>query len=676
MHHIAQVRQPDEEDTLFAGHVDGARIGCGGQSVAMIRRISTKLLLAVLAAVVLPFLGFTLFVTSTMAERLSRDVVVFSLESLAADLAGRIDRRIEQFRGDVRFLASVDYNAWAIEERDNRPEERTFRPLLEGNLDAAVQVKRSFDLFLLVDYSGRLVASNRLDSNGRPLPAQTLQALAQRSFANEAWFLDAFRGSFHAQDWHRSDLLGEPDATAPAGATDHHIGFACPVYSDVQLDQVVGVLYGLVSWSAIQDDVEQPVLKSYFQGLVGERGYSSAYAWVWAADADTILAHDDPKLYGERVSGPRIDLPQMVAAARAAERGLYPEYTFRGQRKTAAFMHTAPPERGGFDWVVGVGIDNEDIFRAVRELQSLLLKSTLAVLCVAVLLTMVVARRTTAPILSLHAQTQRVAAGDLDAHVEVESSDELGELAAAFNRMTADLKLSREREIKAQKDAAWREMARQIAHDIKNPLTPIQLSVDLLKRAHDEQSPQFEALFERTIDTVRRQVAHLRDIASDFHALTGVAQARPERVELGALCDDVLGLNAAWAEERGVQVTRAGAGGFVRADPGLLRRVLMNLVSNALEAMPDGGALDVRVERVGARVRLEVTDSGAGVPQDVRARLFEPYFTTRTSGTGLGLAIAKRVVEDAGGGIALEPARPGPGTVARVELPADDGDAA
>ena len=647
----------------------------------MIRRISTKLLLAVLAAVVLPFLGFALFVNSAMAGRLSRDVVVFSLESLAADLAGNIDGEVEQLRGDVRYLAELTLNAWAISEfdaeRQGGARERTFRDLLDSSLDDAVRLKGAFDLFLLVDYSGATVAHSRLDRNGSRLPEDVLARLESRSFLSEPWFYEAMKnGRSYGQDWHRSDLLRTSPAGASADASDYHIAFAEPVYSDVELTQEIGVFYGLVSWSVIQEKVQQPQLKSYFQGWVGEQGDSSAYAWVWASDADTILAHDDPTLYGERVSGPRIDLPQMVEAARSAERGLYPEYTFRGQRKTAAFVHTAPPARGGFDWVVGVGIDNEDVFRGVQQLQDLLFKATLAVLLVSVLLTMIVARRATAPIVALRAQARRVAEGDLDAHVEVRGHDELAELAADFNRMTGELARGREREIKAEKDAAWREMARQIAHDIKNPLTPIQLSIDLLKRAHDDQSPQFEAIFERTVDTVRRQVAHLREIASDFHALTGVAQARPQRVELGALCDDVLGLNAAWADERGVRVTRRGAGGAARVDPGLLRRVLMNLVSNALEAMPEGGTLDVLVERRGASVHVELTDSGSGVPEDVHARLFEPYFTTRTSGTGLGLAIAKRVIEDAGGRIALEPARPGPGTLARFELPADDGERA
>jgi hypothetical protein len=321
----------------------------------MIRRISTKLLLAVLAAVVLPFVGFALFVDTTMAERLSRDVVLFSLKSLAADLAGRIDRQIEQFRGDVRYLAGLNLGAWAIDELDRTPDETTFRDLLVSSLDNAVEIKHDFELFLLVDYQGRLVASNRHDGSGRPLSVEVLAALERRDFSGEPWFYEAFKlERFHAQDWHRSDLVQPPGADEAPESSDYHIAFACPVYSDVLIEQpagvfvqqATGVFYGLVSWKAIQEDVEEPVLKSYFQGLVGERGYSSAYAWVWASDADTIVAHDDVTLYGERVSGPRVGLPQMVEAARAEDWGLYPEYTFRGERKTAAFKHTAAPEQG------------------------------------------------------------------------------------------------------------------------------------------------------------------------------------------------------------------------------------------------------------------------------------------------------------------------------------------
>jgi nitrogen fixation/metabolism regulation signal transduction histidine kinase len=216
-------------------------------------------------------------------------------------------------------------------------------------------------------------------------------------------------------------------------------------------------------------------------------------------------------------------------------------------------------------------------------------------------------------------------------------------------------------------------MARQVAHDIKNPLTPIQLSAELLQRAKRERHPDFDALFDRTIELVLRQVEHLRETASDFHALTGVQQAKLERVEIGPLVGDVLELESAWARALGVKIERSGEGGAVRADPALLRRVLINLVSNALEAMPQGGVLSVRTASKDSEVEIEIEDSGIGIPDDVRPRLFEPYFTTRSTGTGLGLAIAKRVVESLGGSISLGSAPGGNGTLARVRLPRDPG---
>jgi signal transduction histidine kinase len=656
----------------------------------MIRRISTKLLLAVLAAVVLPFLGLAVFVDYQMGGRLSRDVVLSSLKGLAADLAGRVDRVVGQFRGDVRFLAASTLNDWAIRERyeeetarvepvgtDELGKKFVFRDLLAEQFDAAVIQKGGFDALFLIDYEGRLVATNRIDHNRDPLSRELLDELAQRDFSREPWFEAGMVGVPTSVDQHRSSLLPQPDPSAPPRPEDFHIGFSEPVYSLAEPEREIGVLYVLINWSAIQEEVNARVIKNYFQGLVGPDQFPTAYAWIWGSDADTILAHDDPSLYGESIAAsPRVGLPALRDAALASDWDLYPPYEFRGEHKSAAFKHTAGPEGGGFGWVVGVGIDDDDIFQAVRELRSLLFKATLAVLLVAVLLTMVIARRTTGPILELREHTQRVAAGDLDAQIEVRGHDELGELAGAFNAMTRDLKTSREQLVKAEKDAAWREMARQIAHDIKNPLTPIQLSVDLLKRARDDGSPQFDAIFERTVETVRRQVAHLRDIAGDFHALTGVGRARSERVDLAALAGEVLELHAAWAEEHGVRTQRTGSGGVVRADPTLLRRVLQNLVSNAVEAMPEGGELRVDVSQENGRVRLEVRDTGLGVPEDVRPRLFEPYFTTRSSGTGLGLAIARRVIEDAGGTIELVPAQPGPGSVARVELPAFEAPAA
>ncbi len=655
----------------------------------MIRRISTKLLLAVLAAVVLPFLGFALFVENQMAGRLSKDVVLYSLKGIAADLALRVERDVEEWNASIALLAAdpgcylaVD-EAWREEsgelEREAPAERRLMRRTQIEQFNHWISARRGYDLFLLVDAQGRLVASSTVGNSGLGLAPEVSAELQARTYEREVWFEAAKAGRAHRVDQHTSLLLPPRNAAAPRSPENFHLGFSAPVvWPEDELQPelsgaFVGAVFALVNWSRVQDELNSPLLKEYFQGLVGPDEFPSAYGWVWKSDADTILAHARTELYGERVSQPPISLPQMTQAALASDWGLYPEYSFDGERKNAAFKHTRSFDDGGFGWIVGVGIDNDDIFRSVGELRALLFKATLAVLLVAVLWTMVIARRTTQPILALREHVQRVAGGDLQARVNVSSGDEVGELAQALNRMTEELELGRAGLIRAQKELAWREMARQVAHDIKNPLTPIQLSIDLCKRAKAERNPQFESILDQTLQIVGRQVSHLREISSDFSALTGARKENFEVLDLAPLIGEVLDLDAAWAQSLGVDLRRSLEPANVRGDRLLLRRVLLNLVSNALEAMPKGGVLEAQLRVDGARVVLDLTDSGVGVPAEVRAHLFEPYFTTRSTGTGLGLAIAKRVVEDHGGTIELAAGENGVGTRVRVSLPAAGG---
>ncbi|MEY2746914.1 MAG: hypothetical protein RL112_1956, partial [Planctomycetota bacterium] len=451
-----------------------------------------------------------------------------------------------------------------------------------------------------------------------------------------------------------------------------HLGFAAPVRRSGD-ESVVGVVYALMDFARVQSVVLRPV-KPSIPLRTRDDLYASTYAWLWKSDCDTILAHPSRELEGRSVSGPPIGLPRLVEAARGAQHGLYPRYQFRGVERSAAFRHCRPGSEGGFGWVVGVGMDDDDIAATLDELQALLLKATLVVVLLVVLGTMLVARRTTAPILRLQQAARRVAAGDLAARSGVAGDDEIGDLGRAFDEMTSEIDESRRKLVKAEKDRAWREMARQVAHEIKNPLTPIQLSMNLLKRARDERSPEFPGIFDRTVELVLRQVEHMRKIAADFSAFAGSRASKPEALDAARLVGEVLDLNAAWAAEARVELARELEPAMVRADAHELRRVLINLAQNAIEAMPDGGRLvaRVRVEREGVagRVLIELEDSGVGLTETARARLFEPYFTTRSHGTGLGLAIARRLVEEMNGTIELVP-REGSeaGTTARVRLP-------
>jgi len=641
----------------------------------MIRRISTKWVLSVLAVGVVPFLGFAWFVNVQMGDR-AWNVVHYYLLSIAADLAEKVDGEVRERQSDIRELASEWMVEVAIQEGADGPSADALRRTLENK----VHENAKFDLILIADEFGRYVASNELDHRGAVFSPEQRRMLRNEDYRTHTWFQEALRGERVLIDQHVSSLVPPRDPSIVRAPENYHIGFAMPIFRDPTDDlvgipalpseeRIQGVVYGVVNWGYFQYDVLE-LHRDYFKGLTQKDIYGSAYAWLWKSDCDTILGHQKYELYGSKVSEEPIALPQLTAAARAADSGLYPEYVFDGTKKNAAFHHCASLDQGGFGWVVGIGIDNDDIYGTVEELRRILLQATFIVLGAVILWTLYIARRTTRPIIELERHTRMIAAGDLDTRIEVTSHDELGELANSFNIMAAQLRESREVMVKAEKEAAWREMARQVAHEIKNPLTPISLSANLLLRARKEGSSEFDKILERTIAMIQRQVANMRDIAADFSAFAGVRHATLEPVCLETLLREVLEFNEAWASELGIELRESGGGGTVNADPRELERVLINLVSNAFEAMPDGGLLEASVNTQDGKVILEIRDTGTGLSDDVRERLFEPYFTTRSHGTGLGLAICKRVIDEFGGQIELLGVEGGEGTRVRIELPA------
>jgi signal transduction histidine kinase len=679
----------------------------------MLRRISTKLVLAVLLAVVLPFVAFAFYLNEQMGERVTRHVVQQALLGLVKDIAGQLDYFVEECRRDLKQWSDQPLTRQALDdyrsevallEKERRGESGPGGPVLAWHaqafaswardkystanfglrfqnratlakeFDRYIDLKRVYDLVLLIGDDGRLVTcSSRVPGPDElPLSQGFLTYLFAQDYRAAPWFEPALKGEPVVQvDHHVSPYhLAQSELAMSDAAWDYQLGFAVPVSPPEGQKGTRGVLYALVNWKYVQELVSTEVVTDAFRGLVKEDRTPSPYAWLWAEDANTILAHPERDLYYRLVSED-LGLPQLTQAVLASDEGwgLYPEYTFLGEAKNAAFRRCRSSLSAGFGWVVGVGINNDDIYATAEELRTLLLGGTLAVLVLSVFLTLYIARRTTGPIRALQAQVRRVAEGDLDARIQIRSRDELGALAEDFNRMTAELKAQRARIVKAEKDAAWREMARQIAHDIKNPLTPITLSLDLLERARRERSSGSEEILERTMGMMRRQVENLRQIANDFYEFTGGRKAKPEAVELGLLLDEVLHLHDAWAVERKVAVHRDGPGATVWADLGKLRRVLVNLVSNALQAMPEGGSLFVSSAVVDGQVVVSIRDTGTGLASEARAHLFEPYFTTKSEGTGLGLAISKRSLEEMGGSIELVSAEDGVGTIARVSLP-------
>jgi signal transduction histidine kinase len=280
------------------------------------------------------------------------------------------------------------------------------------------------------------------------------------------------------------------------------------------------------------------------------------------------------------------------------------------------------------------------------------------------------AERIADPVNRLIKATGRIARGDLDARILATSSDEFRRLVDAFNRMAADLQRQRGELERSHRLAAWADMARQVAHDIKNPLTPIQLNAEHLRRVHEDRGAPLGHVLDECVDNVLNQVRLLRQIASEFSsfATSPIVKPRPEALD-AVIADVVEAYRTGLKGQVAIDVAVPDTLPLVLVDKAVLARGLTNIIENALHAMPRGGSLRLSAGTLDAeRVELAIADTGIGMDAVALDRIFEPYFSTRASGTGLGLTIAKRNVELNGGTIAVESARDR-GTTVRITLP-------
>ncbi len=285
-------------------------------------------------------------------------------------------------------------------------------------------------------------------------------------------------------------------------------------------------------------------------------------------------------------------------------------------------------------------------------------------------------RRVTRPVEALTEAARRIASGELNVRVEERATGELKALVQTFNQMTVDLKATTDKLVASERIAAWQEVARRVAHEIKNPLTPIRMSLETLVAASDKDNPQFKSLFKEGAVAVLEEVDRLTRIVDAFSRFARLPRPTLTRVDLGELVRQVLALYASHpvGAAGSPEVTygaRLVEGVFVEADRDQLTQVLVNLIKNAEEAMTatgKGGAVTLRVHCTAERAVLEVKDEGPGIPLELRARLFEPYVTTKPSGTGLGLAIAARIVQEHNGRLEVG-GETDPGALFSISLP-------
>jgi two-component system, NtrC family, nitrogen regulation sensor histidine kinase NtrY len=336
----------------------------------------------------------------------------------------------------------------------------------------------------------------------------------------------------------------------------------------------------------------------------------------------------------------------------------------------------AMPLTGRNDELLGVlllGSPQRELVLLRRQILKTAAFVALAAICIGLLLSWWVSKRITQPIEELANGARDVASGRWETQIDVQGSDEVGQLANAFNHMTRTLASQKEKLVQTERVAAWRELARRLAHELRNPLFPLQITVENLQRARQLGPAQFQEVFNEATATLKAELANLNSIVGRFSDFSKMPSPHFTRVNVNEALRNAVRLFEP-------QFTAVGKPAItteyflneslpeIDADAELLHKAFQNLVLNALDAMPAGGTLTLRTIDAPETVRVEVADTGKGLTPEECSRLFTPYYTTKQQGTGLGLAIVQSVVADHHGTISVS-SEESRGANFRIDLP-------
>jgi signal transduction histidine kinase len=320
---------------------------------------------------------------------------------------------------------------------------------------------------------------------------------------------------------------------------------------------------------------------------------------------------------------------------------------------------------------VGGSIDELSSAARDRELRSIEALAVLAALTLAVgLVVSLHVRRLLSPLARVTERARAVARGDLTAREVAPSDDEIGQLESAFEKMVAGLARAQALALSNERLAAIGKMAAHVTHEIRNPLSAMGLNVEMLDEELAQDDGAQRAEVRNLIKAIQREVQRLEHLSEEYLRVARLPQPRMEAEDVAAAVREIVEFARPEIDAAGCSVAVDVAAGLPPAmfDEAQLRQALLNLLRNAREAMPQGGPIQVGVAAEGMSVVVDVDDRGGGIPSEIRARVFDPFFSTKGEGTGLGLAITRHIVEAHGGAVTCEP-RAGGGTRFRIALP-------
>jgi nitrogen fixation/metabolism regulation signal transduction histidine kinase len=277
----------------------------------------------------------------------------------------------------------------------------------------------------------------------------------------------------------------------------------------------------------------------------------------------------------------------------------------------------------------------------------------------------------TKPLKLIQDKMSKIKLGRASEPIEWKEEDEIGSLVREYNRMIEELQRSAELLARSERESAWREMAKQVAHEIKNPLTPMKLSVQHLQRLMENKTPDLEEKVKKLSATLIEQIETLSTIASEFSAFAKMPKANEEKTNLREILSNAIHLFKDTVDHTEISFHPMVTGDtYVYADKEQLLRVFNNLIKNAVQAIPEGvqGKVEILLSKKNGAFVTRVRDNGTGITEEAMDKIFVPSFTTKTGGMGLGLAMVKNIVESGSGKIWFETAK-GKGTTFFVSFP-------
>jgi signal transduction histidine kinase len=387
---------------------------------------------------------------------------------------------------------------------------------------------------------------------------------------------------------------------------------------------------------------------------------------------DAASAIDPKRLITPDGAPASIDVYQKVIAAAMKTGQQVSTIAYLTKRREDSVNVTAIPlrnDQGQTLAVVTVAISRKGMVEAQQHIRVIAYGVASGGILLAIVFSLWIAARVSRPIEELARASEGVAAGNWDVTVPERGRDELSVLAHSFNHMTAQLTAQRDKLVQTERVAAWRELARRLAHELKNPLFPLQLTVENLARSRQLPQEEFDEVFEESTRTLSMEIATLKTIIGRFSDFSKMPRPQLERIDAAAVVDRVRSLYETGCGPNVRFKCEVDSGPMpLDADPELLHRALSNLVLNAMDAMPDGGTVTVSARPAADSIEFRVADTGEGLTPEECERLFTPYYTTKQHGTGLGLAIVQSVIADHAGTIAVE-SHAGSGATFIITLP-------